>query len=493
MNINPEVIEKIAAWRADPVLFVRDNFKVEPDEWQKQALMAFVSEDPEKRRIALSACAGPGKSACLAWCALLFISCYCGEKHPVGAVVSATWDVLQDTLWKEIAIWMRESEYLSKAFKWTKSRVSSVDHPESWYLLAKTYRKSADENEQGRTLQGLHSTHIAYFIDESGDMGVPVLQGAEQGLSNCVFGKIITAGNPTSHTGLLHHAAVEDDGWFVINITGDPEDPMRSPRIDIDHARKMIEKWGRDDVWVMAYILGQFPKTAINTLLAPEEVREAIERGRASTLKKSMYEQSQKRLGVDVALYGDDNTVIFPRQGLRAFKPVIMRGTASDGQAPARIAGRILEAKKNWGSELEFIDCTGGYGDGVVSYLRDADADPVRVVYSAKASNDTKYYNKRTENYFRLRDWVRNGGILPNEPKLVKGLSSMTYTLKNGKLCLEPKDNIKARLKRSPDEEDALSQTFSLPEAQADFSKLMPGLQYLEPVQTQSSDWDPFK
>ena len=477
-------------WRTNPSSFVKSQFGVTPDVWQDKALRAFVDESPEMQRIALSACAGPGKSACIAWCALLFLSCYVGEKKPVGIVVSASWDTLQDTIWKELIIWLNKSTFLKSQFSYTKSKIYHNDYPEDWCLVAKTYRKSADENEQGRTLQGFHSSHIAYFIDESGDMGVPVLQGAEQGLSNCVFGKIITAGNPTSHQGLLHYAVVEDaENWHVITISGDPDDPDRSPRINIDQARKMIEKFGRDDAWVMAYILGKFPKSAINTLLSPEEVRDAIKRGQASDLTACLYEKSQKRLGIDIALYGDDKTVIFPRQGLRAFKPLELRNTASEGEAPAQIAAAILSSKEQWKSEMEFVDCTGGYGDGVVNYLIDAGATPTRVVYSTKATKDEVYVNKRTEMYFRMRDWIRRGGILPNDNELVKELSSPTYTLKNGKLALEPKDRIKERIKRSPDKADALCQTFFIEDMAAAIPSIIPDYDFGQDIQ--SSDWEP--
>ena len=68
-------------WREDPVQFVREEFKVEPDRWQAKGLLDFA--DPTKKRMAFTACAGPGKSALLAWCGLNFMSCYAemGE-HP---------------------------------------------------------------------------------------------------------------------------------------------------------------------------------------------------------------------------------------------------------------------------------------------------------------------------------------------------------------------------------------------------------------------------
>lgn len=488
MIINPQVAAQIARGRFYPVEFVQREFGVTPDMWQAEALEAFVSEDKAKSRIALSACAGPGKSAVLAWCGWIFISCYCGDgEHPKGAVISCTKDTLMDTLWPEFSKWQKKSKYLSSAFTWTSSKIYANDHPETWFLTARSYPKTANEEELGRTLSGLHSDYIAYFIDESGDTSVQVLKSANQGLTRCKFGKIMTAGNPTSHHGLLYHAVKENpDSWHVITITGDPDNPKRSTRIDIDEARASIELWGRDDPWVMAYVLGEFPKTSIDTLLSPDEVREAIARGQATDLNHEMYKYSQKRLGVDVALMGDDFTAIVPRQGLRVFKPKIFRESE-----PSDVAAIVLQAKKAWGSELEFIDVTGPGGPGVMNYCRDGDGDPVAVNYSKKPGEE-RYYNNRALMYFRLRHFVRNGGILPNYKKFIKGLSCITYTRKNGKIILEPKAQIKVKLKRSPDEEDALAQTFFYPDQPGKLSSIIPELNSLSLNNNdrQSSDWD---
>ena len=93
----------IQRWRQNPVQFVVEQFGVEPDAWQRDALMAFA--DPTKPRISMQACAGPGKSAVLAWCGWNFLSCY-GDRgeHPKGAAVSVTWDNLRDNLWPEFAV-----------------------------------------------------------------------------------------------------------------------------------------------------------------------------------------------------------------------------------------------------------------------------------------------------------------------------------------------------------------------------------------------------
>ena len=153
--------QRIKLWRDDPVSFVRDNFKVEPDIWQVKVLQAFASRDPQRMRIAMKACAGPGKTAGLAWCGWNFLSCY-GERgeHPKGAAVAVTADNLKDNLWPEFSKWQQRTEFLRQTFVWTKERVFSKDHPETWFISARTYSKSADKETQGRTLSGLHSKYI---------------------------------------------------------------------------------------------------------------------------------------------------------------------------------------------------------------------------------------------------------------------------------------------------------------------------------------------
>src|SRR5690606_33976175 len=131
-----------------------------------------------------------------------------------------------------------------------------------------SFAKKADVEAQGRTLSGLHAKSIFYLLDESGDMPTALLRSAEQGLSNCEWGRIAQAGNPTSHDGVLYLAvSVQSHLWTVIRITGDPDDPKRSPRIDLEWAKEQIQLYGRDNPWVMAFILGQFPPGSLQSLL----------------------------------------------------------------------------------------------------------------------------------------------------------------------------------------------------------------------------------
>lgn len=458
---------RIREWRHNPVKFVRDMFHVEPDAWQLDVLE--MAGKPGRTRIAMKACAGPGKTAVLAWLGWWRLACFAAKnEHPKGAAVSITADNLRDNLWSEMARWQNESKFLQEAFVWTAQKIFAKDHPQTWFLAAKGWSKSADQDAIGRTLSGLHSRFPFYLIDEAGDIPPNMVRSAEQGLTSCEDGLIVTAGNTTSQMGLLYEVCSRGrEQWNVISITADPDDPKRTPRVDIEWARENIARYGRDNPWVMAFILGQFPPGSINALLSVEEV----ERAMGLHPRPETYEWSQKRLGVDVARFGDDRTVIFPRQGIAAFAPTEMRHVR-DSAVSVDIASRVMAKKVEWGAEQEFFDDTVGWAHGAVDVMRAAGHSPYAIRFD-KPANDERYLNMRAEMWMKMTDWVKAGGSLPNVPGLVAELTGPTYFFTGGKFQIESKDQIKKRLGKSPDLADALALTFALPDMPASMSGMM--------------------
>jgi hypothetical protein len=473
---------RIAEWRVDPVKFVRDNFHAEPDPWQVDVLA--LMGKPGRKRIAMKACAGPGKTAVLAWAGWHRLACFAApNEHPKGAAVSITGDNLRDNLWAELARWQNESPFLLQAFQWNAQRITAKDHAETWFLAAKSWAKSADLEQIGRTLSGQHARFPFYLIDESGDIPPNMLKSAEQGLTSCEDGLIMTAGNTTSQSGLLYEASVRGrsqvDGagkplWDVISITADPDDPKRTPRVDIDWARQQIALYGRENPWVMAYILGLFPPGSIDALLSADDVEKAMN----LHPRPETYSWAQKRIGVDVARFGDDRTVLFPRQGIAAMMPRIMRH-ARDSAVSVNIASAVMSKKMEWaentafGEEeiLTFFDDTVGWAHGSVDVMRAAGHVVYAVQFNGPA-NDPRYANMRAEMWMKMADWVKAGGALPNIPELVQELSAPTYFFHKGKFQIESKDQIKTRLGRSPDLADALALTFAIPDRPGGMTRL---------------------
>lgn len=442
---------------------VKELFKVDPDPWQIEVLNAFAK--PEIQRVALKACVGPGKTAVLAWCTWNFLLCYGGPgNHPNGAAVSITEDNLRSNFWKEMGRWMDISKLLSRLFVYTRERIFAKDHPSDWWIMARSFPQKADKATLGRTLAGIHAPYMLFILDETGEMPPEILQAAEQALSTGQWCKIIQAGNPMSLDGTLHKACVEQSHLWqppfgqTITITGDPDDPNRSNRINIKWAKEQIALYGRTNPWVMYSILGEFPPVSVNKLIGPEEVKEAM--GRA--YQEADISNSDKRYGIDVARFGDDRSVICKRQGLVVHGFIELRNARTN-----EIADKVVFNDSDYNSDLMAVDDTGGYGSGVIDQLLLLGKSPLAINFASSAVDSEHFYNRRTEIWWNMAQWIKRGGQLPADiPGLSDELCAATYIFQNGKIRLEEKAQMKIKLNgRSPDLADALALTFCVPDA----------------------------
>jgi phage terminase large subunit len=467
-------IANLRRYIASPIPFVREVCGAEPDAWQLDVLGAA----PTARRQAIVGSKGCGKTTVLAWLILWFLFT---RPHANIAVTSISGDNLKDGLWKELARWLNGAPALAAAFEWLASRIVSRVDPANWFVSARQWSKSADTQQQSQTLAGFHAPYTMFVLDEAGSIPQAVAVTAEAALASGIECRLILAGNPTSLEGPLYSAAVTNrQHWHVVHVSGDPDDPKRSPRVDREWAQTQIGLYGRDNPWCRVNVLGAWPEASLNALLGVEEVEAAMHRH----LREDVYTWQQKRLGVDVARYGDDRSVIFPRQGLAAFRPIVMRHGRGSAVS-VDIATRVLAAKAKWGSELELFDATGGWAAGAVDVLRANGYAPIDVQFAAPAM-DPRYKNQRAEIWFAMAEWIKRGAALPNLPELVGELTAPTFSFSGGKFVLEEKDQIKKRLGRSPDLADALALTFAMPEMPRGVADARSSIGHYE------TNWDPF-
>lgn len=476
MTSDKEARAVMKRWSADPLGFAVQVCKFHPDDWQVDAFRMLA--DPNKQRLCCKAAKGCGKTAWEAVANWWFLAT---KDHPKMAATSITGDNLSDNLWPEMAKWMHNSEFLKRSFVWTKTRIFNKLDPEFWFFSARNWPKSGDANAQADALAGIHGDYTLFTFDEAGGIPEAVLATAEATMATGIENRLLILGNPTHTSGPLWSACKKERHlWNVLEITGDPDDPKRSTRISKKWAREQVEKYGRENSWVKVNVYGEFPEVSLDTLIGPEEVRSAI--GRAPENEIESVNKFQKRLGVDVARFGDDQTVIFPRQGAVAFAPTDLRHERN-----FTIAQKIVEIKNSWYSEMEFIDDTGGYGGGVIDDMIHTGYAPVGINFSSTPI-DRRYANKRAEMWFEMCRWIKGGGCLPDIPELVPELSSPTYTInRQGRLQLQEKSQIKSAIGRSPDYADALALTFALPEMRSEF---MQGIR-LQGKNTLKSEYDP--
>ena len=468
---NEAAIAQLGKWLERPDIFVREVFGATPDPWQDDVLRAF----PHKHQIAMKASKGPGKTALLAWCAWNFLLT---RLHPKIAATSISSDNLQDNLWTEMAVWQNKSPMLKALFEWQKTRIICKQHPETWWMSARTWSRSASAEQQAQTLAGLHSDYIMFLLDESGSMPQAVMIAAEAALSSCKEGHILQAGNPTQLSGPLYRACTVDKAsWYVVEISGDPDDPKRSTRVNIDWARQQIAKYGANDPYVLVNVFGRFPPHSLNALVGPDDISSATKR----FYREYEYGHAPKVMAADVARFGDDSSVVCKRQGQVMFPMLQYRNV--DSSHGAGILAREWQA---FDADACFIDDTGGYGAGWIDALRQLGRTPIGVPFSGQA-NDRRYYNKRAEMYFLFAQWIKDGGALPDHPELGAALTQTTYTFKGDAMIIEPKDVIKVKMNgQSPDHADAGALTFAHP--------VTPRNQARSSVRPRHTyEWDPFR
>ena len=245
---------------------------------------------------------------------------------------------------------------------------------------------------------------------------------------------------------LFFRAKLKDDWHSALYTVYDTEalDPAEIARL---RSEMPEQSFARE-------FLCDFAAAGDNQLLSLTDIMAATERA----LQPADYEWAPRVLGVDPARFGDDRSVIFPRQGLMTIEPKIFHGI--DNMTLANHVAREIDA---WEADATFIDA--GNGSGVIDRLTQLGYDVIEVHFGGKPMLP-RFVNKRTEMWWDMREWVIGGGLLPKSQPLRQDLAAPTYRFDlQDRIALESKDDIKARGLPSPDLGDALALTFAYPAA----------------------------
>lgn len=266
-------------------------------------------------------------------------------------------------------------------------------------------------------------------------------------------------GNPTQNTGRFRECFGKfKHRWVTRQIDSRTVDGTNKAQI-----QTWIDDYGEDSDFVRVRVRGEFPRSGNLQFISSEVVELARKRSPEAKLWDA------RVMGVDVARFGSDESVICFRQGrdARSNKWIKLRNV--DTMA---FAAHIVDAARWFHPDAIFVD-GGGVGGGVVDRLRQLrqpvfevqfGGAPDRAVESGEGA--VHYVNKRAEMWGNMKDWLR-GGSIPDDPDLVQELTSVQYgyLFKEGidKIILEKKVDMKKRGLSSPDAGDALALTFAYP------------------------------
>lgn len=442
----------MALWQRHPSRFLRDCFSFEPDIWQEEVIDFYKTY----QRILMLCAKGPGKTALLATLGWHF---FLTNKLPKIGCLAETKDNLMSNLWPELLLWRGRSKLAINSTEPGSTRIHLKGYEGTSFIQARSYKVGADLETQATALAGFHADNVAFLIDEAGKIPDPVIETADAALSGTdgvgKRARLLVTSNTTNPSGLVYkvYKGSTVQKWAVKCVTGDPDDPKRSKRIKIDWAREIIKEYGRDHPRTRIDILAQFPLRSTTQLLSEKDIEDSWNRN----LRKGDNKAFETRMGVDVARGGGDSTIIAIRKGREVY-PLIPLSSEMDS---LEVAAQVMLQAKRYNISTVYVDDTGGYGSGVVDNLKFQNS--IRVVpvnYATKARDVHHYFNRRSEMYIKMRDWVLAGGILPKDVRLKDDLLCPEIDYNGGIFRLEGKEKIRKRLGRSPDRSDALAQTF---------------------------------
>ena len=228
-------------------------------------------------------------------------------------------------------------------------------------------------------------------------------------------------------------------------------------------------EWYRPDDLFRVKVLGLFPKVSEDSLIPQQWIVLANERW-----AKKEKQSGQRILGVDVAGMGRDSSAMCYREGdyVHYINKHNSGGVADHMKVTGTIANFLTTFKDGYAS----ID-TIGEGAGVYSRLNEQGYNDraISCKYSEAAKRGSreltdvtgqhKFANMRAYLFWAVRDWLNpknnTGAALPPSDAFMEEATEIRWLFQsNGKIIIEPKDDIKKRLGRSTDEFDALANTF---------------------------------
>ena len=234
------------------------------------------------------------------------------------------------------------------------------------------------------------------------------------------------------------------EGWTSLKFTCYQTDAL--DKADIEQYRKSVSEdtFNRE-------MLCDFTASASNNLISLFDVQQASHK----SIDENFLGNVPLILGVDVARFGADRSVLCFRKGLLLEEPISFKDLSLMDLA------MVIKRYVNERNPTQiFVDGT-GVGGGVVDILSSWGIFVNDINFGHK-SLDSQFQNKRTEMWCKMAEWLKRGGIIPNNPQLLQELAMPTYEVDDkGRKCLESKKQIRDRLGKSPDMADAVALTFA--------------------------------
>lgn len=409
---------------------------------------------------------GPGKSAFVAWIMWWMNSTRLGSTTIVTAnteqqLKSRTWAELGK--WHTMAInghWFERSALIMRPAPWFEKALKNQLKVDTGYYYAQAQLWS-EENPDA--FAGVHNHNgILVIFDEASGIPEPIWKVTEGFFTEPIPDRYwFVFSNPRRNTGAFFECFHKHRNfWTRLNL-----DSRTVEGTDKEILQRIVDKYGEDSDEARVEVKGQFPRQGDKQFISREAIQQAQER------ELQPDDHAALMMGVDVARFGDDKTVIRFRRGrdARSIPPVEMKGADN-----MQVVYKCAELIRKYNPDAICVDA--GNGTGVIDRLREL-GYRVHEVWFGSKSDDPEWANKRTQMWAQMREWL-NGGCIDGSSELADDLAGPEYKFMGAsdKIMLESKEEMKKRGLASPDHGDALACTFAVRVARRDLRTARAGV-----------------
>lgn len=442
------------SWQRDDLDELGDHLKT-----QQHAMTE--GKQPIMWRKATASGRGPGKSALVAWRSHFMMTTRLGSTTIITANTEPqlkTRTFAEVGKWNTLALnshWFEATVLAVRPANWFKDLVQSQLKIDTGYYYSQGQLWS-EENPDA--FAGVHNPlGVQVIYDEASGIPTPIWNVTEGFFTEPTLNRFWDVySNPRRNSGGFFDCFNDEataKRWRHRQI-----DSRTVEGTDTALFESMIEQHGADSDVVRVEVLGQFPK---------QGNRQFISNGLVQDAKKREVQPDHGApliMGVDVARYGDDSSVICWRQGRDARSIPAVKFKNRDNMWVANEVAKWIDA-----TQPDAVNIDAGNGTGVIDRLREMKYQVHEVWFGGKSASK-EWANKRTEMYADLRDWL-GGGAIANDPVLSRDLTAPEYHYfgkASDSIMLESKESMKARGLPSPDDGDGLALTFARKVARRD-------------------------
>lgn len=436
-------------YRDDPAGFVENVLGAAGKPYSKQREM--LNAVAASRRVSVVGANGSGKGWALARLILWWVETRAQAKV---VVLSSTNRQVWEVLWRELAA-VVEAAGDALSGKLTKGR---------YEISAERFAIGFATNNPDN-IHGFHSPELLLIVDEAH----AVRESHFDAALRLNASKTLLAGNAFSTSGTFyeshhgkrdHYERIRISAYDTPNLTG--EEPARPGLITAEDIADKAVHWGADHPKFIGAVYAEFPDTLEDSLVGRAAVEEAMSEDAPTGEGAPTAEDDARQpvyIGVDVARFGDDKSVLCARRGQR-----VVALKSFERIDTMRLAGEAALMARELGAEAIFVD-EGGPGGGVVDRLRELNAPVHGVLFGRKAMHPTRFANLRSEIFWEVRRLINDRLIaLPDDEELAAQLLSLRYDVSSsGQVVMESKRELRKKKLRSPDRADALALAFMTP------------------------------